>query len=76
MSYTNTTNDTIPRVYPLSRPVKGVDDRVDHRVNYIGFRQEWRAYESKSNDQIMHGSQIYLQKCGGRFQDEASNSKL
>ena len=31
MSYTNTTNDTIPLVYPLLMPVKWVDDTIDFR---------------------------------------------
>ena len=36
MSYTNTTNDTIPLVYPLSMPVKWVDDTIDFRS--VGYR--------------------------------------
>ena len=43
MTYHNKTKDKSPLVYRLSRSVKGVDDTVDHEVNYIGFRQEWRA---------------------------------
>ena len=31
MSYTNTTNDTIPLVYPLSMPVKWIDNTIDFR---------------------------------------------
>ena len=38
MSYTNTTMDRLPLVYPLSMPVKWVDDTVDFRSTGLGIR--------------------------------------
>ena len=46
MSKPYTTKYGIPLFYPLSMPVKGVDDTVDMR--------------SIGSNQIMHGSQIYV----------------
>ena len=60
MSYTNTTKDAIPLVYPLSMPVKWVDDTINFRsTGYRGFARSGGFRASESNE-IMHGYQIYV----------------
>ena len=45
MSYTNTTKDTIPLVYPISMPVKWVDDTIDFRSTSYRVSPEAGASE-------------------------------
>ena len=66
MAHPNTTRYKSPWSYPLSTPVKGVDDMVDFWSTVGGFDGTGGFGVSKPHQNI-GGALIYALGCGGRF---------